>query len=441
MTCLLKNMSKIFPPQEVIRDGREDQKVACRLGIIHLSRQICFNRKTDRHVIPGNAVLPDHHGMIISRSLQEWACLLSLDLPFAVVDRLLQWQTQCEDMICSSEIRRLVSQHGSLIREAETQEVDSLMNKQDIANLKPHLVPHSSKRGKPAWPEELNEAVEKALECQDVNPPEGVKFCDWERVIAARREEHLEIKELRSLGPRIQSDQVIACTDDVEVRRPEKKRRLSIRTARVDTPQGYRYLSGTAEGVLNQLYLLLILCGGIRSWVILLGDGAKWIRDFFTDRLKDFAEKELILDWYHLCKKCYEFTSMICWGRKSKALLMSKLIPCLWRGEVKQAISHLESYRSECRNKAKLDELINYLSAREPFICNYRERRINRVYIGSGLVEKANDLIVARRQKHKGMHWSEQTAYGLASLKTLVLNRAWDKYWQEGKVMPLAANA
>ena len=60
----------------------------------------------------------------------------------------------------------------------------------------------------------------------------------------------------------------------------------------------------------------------------------------------------------------------------------------------------------ETKNEAKLDELIGYLQARQPWIPNYRQRRIERKYIGSGHVEKANDLIVARRQKNRGMQWS-----------------------------------
>jgi hypothetical protein len=39
------------------------------------------------------------------------------------------------------------------------------------------------------------------------------------------------------------------------------------------------------------------------------------------------------------------------------------------------------------------------------------------------------------------MHWSEGTADGLAALKTLMLNDAWDLYWQERKVLPLAVPA
>jgi len=51
--------------------------------------------------------------------------------------------------------------------------------------------------------------------------------------------------------------------------------------------------------------------------------------------------------------------------------------------------------------------LIDYLKARKPYIVNYNKRRLNRQYMGSAHAEKACDLIVAKRQKNKGMHWSD----------------------------------
>ncbi len=56
-----------------------------------------------------------------------------------------------------------------------------------------------------------------------------------------------------------------------------------------------------------------------------------------------------------------------------------------------------------------LDTFIAYLQAREDWMVNERQRRIEQQYIGSGHVEKANDLIVARRQKGRGMQWSLET--------------------------------
>jgi hypothetical protein len=80
-----------------------------------------------------------------------------------------------------------------------------------------------------------------------------------------------------------------------------------------------------------------------------------------------------------------------------------------------------------------------YLRARQPWIANYRQRRIEQRYVGSGHVEKANDLIVARRQKNRGMQWSEQTSDALAALRTLMLNGGWERYWQQREVLPLLA--
>ena len=44
----------------------------------------------------------------------------------------------------------------------------------------------------------------------------------------------------------------------------------------------------------------------------------------------------------------------------------------------------------------------------------------------------------ARRQKHQGIHWSEQTSHALAALGTLMLNSGRELYWQNHQVLPLA---
>jgi hypothetical protein len=130
---------------------------------------------------------------------------------------------------------------------------------------------------------------------------------------------------------------------------------------------------------------------------------------------------------------------MICHGRKAKAALLGGLYRHLWQGEVDAAITMLEAYGPQARNLERLNELIAYLSARRAYIPNYRVRRRECQYIGSAHVEKANDLIVAQRQKGAGMHWSLQTSDALAALRTLMLNGGWDRYWRHREVLPLVA--
>ncbi len=430
-------------PEVVKLDGYDSQRIACRLGILHLPRQVCFHEPSRSHTMPGNALLPEHHGTIITRGLQEWACLLPQDLPFATVQRLLGWQAQQADVISTNEVRVLVRRHGQRIRAAEAEEVERLEEIEDLSHLQANLVAAPSPRRCPAWPPELNAAVEQALAEPEPTSPDGVSQQDWKRVLQARAQEKevLSIEQLRRLGPEIQLGQTIAAADDVGVRRPERSRWLSLRVARVATQKGYRYLSGTGTMVLKQLFLLLVLCGGLGGWVTLLGDGAKWLREFFEQCLSPFAQKELLLDWYHLHRKCSRFASMICPTRQTKRALLKQLSFYLWRGQVESALAALEATRPQTKNSEKLQELIDYLTARQPYIVNYEARRRQRQYIGSAHAEKACDLIVARRQKNQGMHWSEQSADGLAALKTLRLNQGWELYWLKHQVLSIAIPA
>jgi hypothetical protein len=97
--------------------GHEPVTVASRFGTLTLARQVCSHPQTQSHVIPGNAVLPPpHNGIIITRGLQEWACLLPQELPFASVARLLEWQTLDAELLSDTTIRSLVRTHGQIIR-------------------------------------------------------------------------------------------------------------------------------------------------------------------------------------------------------------------------------------------------------------------------------------------------------------------------------------
>ena len=78
-------------PSSLMADGYATLQVACRFGTLQLRRQVYVHRATGEQVLPGNALLPAHHGMLTTRGLQEWACLLAQDLPFASAARLLGW--------------------------------------------------------------------------------------------------------------------------------------------------------------------------------------------------------------------------------------------------------------------------------------------------------------------------------------------------------------
>lgn len=392
--------------------------------------------------MPGNDLLPEHGGMVITRCLREWACLLPLDVGVETTHRLLGWITHEPQIVCTTEVRRLVREHGSEIRAAEIAEAKALLaDPAQLARARAQLVPAQEPRRRAAWPQELTAAVEAALAQEEPTPPQGVRAADWERVLAARRDERevLSAAALRRLGPEVAPEQIVVGGDEVLVRQQKKRQFHELRTARVAAPEGFRYLSGTGADFLLVLWVVLLLCGARVRWVRLVADGARWLREFAASRLSSLPKAELVLDWFHLCKRCRELTSMIGRDRAARRALYREVRKLLWKGEVAESLALLEAYRGQAQSETRLEELIAYLGSREESLVNYREEWMKRQYIGSGGVEKGNDLIVARRMKRKGMHWSLETAGSLAALKTLWLNHGWDLYWGRREVLRLAA--
>ena len=66
----------------------------------------------------------------------------------------------------------------------------------------------------------------------------------------------------------------------------------------------------------------------------------------------------------------------------------------------------------------------------------YDQRRANCQFNGAGIVEKENDLLVARRQKHRGMQWVPNGADVICALRTLVQRSVGDvlEHWLDPPV-------
>jgi hypothetical protein len=429
-----------FPPLAFTGDGHAALKVASRFGLLHLQRRVLCATETGQHIMPGNALLPAHGGLLITRGLAEWACLLPQELPFEAVARLLGWQTPEAQVLSSTTVRALVRSHGHLIAQAEQAEIATLAEQPEQARCGVRLVPHGQVRRHGGWPAELTAAVELALAREQPRPPEGVSWADWERVVAARRADPAcPAKGLRHLGPQLAPGEVLLLLDEVLAPGRQRRHFQEVRTGRIMTAAGTRYLSGVSATFLAHVLALVRLCLGPERTLLLIADGARWIRDYFQEHLAALPGATMLLDWYHLQHKCADLGSRICRSRPAKAQFLRRLYRRLWAGDVPAALRFLQTYRPVAKDGAVLDTLISYLQARQAWIPNYRQRRRTQRYIGSGQVEKTNDLLVARRQKRGGMHWSGQTSTALATLRTLVLNGGWEQYWRDRRVLPLLA--
>ena len=169
--------------------------------------------------------------------------------------------------------------------------------------------------------------------------------------------------------------------------------------------------------------------------LVFFSDGATCIRDNIEKHF-GFRQYTIILDWLHLEKKCNEFLSMGIKGAKDEKLRIKKeLASILWTGRHQNAICYLESLKkSQVRNAVKIEELKDYIRRKSPNLTCYALRHELNLRISSNRVEKANDLVVAARQKHNGMSWSKNGSGALAVITATMINGELDRWMTKHRI-------
>jgi len=161
-------------------------------------------------------------------------------------------------------------------------------------------------------------------------------------------------------------------------------------------------------------------------------DGHTFLNKAILKALSWYSNIGIILDWYHLRKKCKEKLSMAMKGRVIRNEVLEKLMPMLWHGLTEKAINFLnETDTSLIKNQTRMAELISYLERNKPYIPCYEIRKKLGLKNSSAIGEKMNDLVVAERQKHNGMSWSKEGSVALASITALKRNNESRKWFEE----------
>jgi Uncharacterised protein family (UPF0236) len=197
----------------------------------------------------------------------------------------------------------------------------------------------------------------------------------------------------------------------------------------------YAFAEATAEGLWLQVSALLLELGVLRGGrrLLVLGDGAAWIRTWFEGL--GISGKTMVLCWWHLRKRCYESLSSAGGPKDRRRALEKELLGRLWRGEVDAAIALLRGASEWVRNPAAVEELIGYLEKRRGYIPDYEQRRRAGLWIASTRVEKYNDWAVSARCKHRGMSWSPVGVLALAALEAARRNGELDE-WRRVRALP-----
>jgi hypothetical protein len=178
---------------------------------------------------------------------------------------------------------------------------------------------------------------------------------------------------------------------------------------------------GVDLGELGQAYLRQQYKGQTVR-VVVVSDGSRTIKNRCVGLFESGYVQ--VLDWFHLQKKVRDLMTMIAPNKVLRTQYEDELVGLLWSGKVDESLTRLRSYAY--RHEGKWQELQGYLEKNRTHIVDYQRRQAAGKLIGSGRMEKAGDMLLARRQKEKGMSWSPSGSNALAVLTAQYLNGATD---------------
>jgi len=195
---------------------------------------------------------------------------------------------------------------------------------------------------------------------------------------------------------------------------------------------GARYtLTGSSVAAALRLTSALLVASGLEGVPLLFfTDGQRSLKDAIFDFWRTRGRIRLILDWYHLQKKCRELGSLGLKGSiAAKKIHIQQLRRLLWYGLVDRAIQYISGIPPEAVRKPDvLNQIKGYLERNRPHIPCYAARSKLGLRCSSNKVEKENDVVVANRQKRNGMSWSEQGSHAVATL-TAVRRNGEEQQW------------
>ena len=322
-----------------------------------------------------------------SERLREWACYSANRLSYHEVVKEIERVTG-DRLLSAARIRELVVSKAGQISQAQAQQVkQTLQNASAVPPLKENI------------------------DVYDPASEEVLLMCDG---ISVKRQ-----KARRS------------CVTPVSRPGKDPKRVTTDVVMLQQTSGHFRYLmAGLNEETSLAEVLKAALINEYEGYpplnLVAITDGARNIRLLFE---QVFAQPvTLILDWYHLRKKCYELMSMIARNKAEKETHLQIILAHLWQGQTNEALAYLQT-QVLVRNPTKFEELLTYLHKHTSEIINYEKRQLAGKTIGSGRMEKGVDQTIGHRQKRKGLSWRDLGSRALALLKMAELNHQWHTLW------------
>jgi hypothetical protein len=191
-----------------------------------------------------------------------------------------------------------------------------------------------------------------------------------------------------------------------------------------DAGVAYRAFTGTMGDVTEFRPLvarLVAQCQGAQAGeVILLGDGAHWIWNLGTELLPGAVQ---ILDYWHMTQHLYTVARTRYGGHE--VAVKEWVHTCqaaLARDDVAAVLLSIGNWEPQSAVGQEVRAREYEFFARNAARMQYGTFRAQGYHVGSGVMEASCRQVVAQRLHEAGMHWREETAEAIVSLRAALLS-------------------
>ena len=231
----------------------------------------------------------------------------------------------------------------------------------------------------------------------------------------------------------------VAKEPDVNQKNATKDKRPTVQNtvARIEhTGKGFTLTGRSVAEILTFVLAFLLNNALLRLNIKVCTDGQRCLQDAIVSFFSWHRHLSLLLDWFHLVKKFKEDLSLACKGREIRNRHLKQLLTLLWFGLVDKVQVYLAAIpATDIKDIKAIARLSAYLERNRKWIPCYAMRSKLKLPNSSNPVERCNNLVTAKRQKHQGMSWSENGSYALTALNAVTANNA-TQQWVENRTIP-----
>ena len=184
----------------------------------------------------------------------------------------------------------------------------------------------------------------------------------------------------------------------------------------------YTSYVGSAQEFKKYLFACAVRNGyGKYKETVILSDGATWIRNIGDELFPDATQ---ILDLFHLCENTYSYAKAIFKNDESKYISWAEdIIEKLKGGEKNEVVKILNGLKKRKIPKNTVN-LHTYVMNNINKI-DYKLYKEKGYYVGSGIIESGNKIVLQKRLKLAGMRWEQLYAQNLLSLRAKLESGLW----------------